>query len=540
MQRFASFANYDYPDTPSAFDFVKAGWYATGLGKETACFICNIKFSEWRKSLKPLDVHLQLSPECPFIKGENVEAVNVDRTVHQNVNGHANQSTRSEFESLTNGVEQINLTETNGSATCLQPHGFTDNTSSTPQNEYHVNGFSYSPYRDTPFIPPPTGDQTDNLLNGHQLNGFRHVNGDSLSNGQVSVDNPSRSSIHTEFVHDSSNGFSSRHFNGHSRSHSDRPHFGNHLQQNNNPFVPFTADIPPQIPLPLGPPAPENGHGYLLPPPISVFSTPKFPAYHPLNVRISSYQGFPSHTGQSPRVLAQAGMFYRGYSDRCSCFWCGIGLQNWSIEDDPWVEHARWSPRCQYLIDAKGEEFIALVQESYRQEDPVFPALNDDDTMIAELQSIGFSTESIQSAIKTLKSNGRNVNLHIVANFILENMLTEPQAQANENNLPKSDPPSQIGKKEEPNVVKANNALSMNNVNSPDKTNSIDENSKSIYEETTAMKEQLTCKVCMDNSVSVVFLPCGHIVVCSVCSVRLSKCPICRRYIREKVKTLMS
>ncbi|KAK3098308.1 hypothetical protein FSP39_018246 [Pinctada imbricata] len=83
---------------------------------------------------------------------------------------------------------------------------------------------------------------------------------------------------------------------------------------------------------------------------------PRYPAYAILNVRISSFQGWPSSLTQTPRMLALAGFFYAGYGDYVRCFFCGGGLRNWEDGDDPWVEHARWFARCSFLRMNKGEE----------------------------------------------------------------------------------------------------------------------------------------------------------------------------------------
>lgn len=93
------------------------------------------------------------------------------------------------------------------------------------------------------------------------------------------------------------------------------------------------------------------------------FDRPKYHAYAVLAVRISSFHGWPSHLTQSAKEMATAGYFYAGYSDYCRCFFCGGGLRNWDAGDDPWVEHARWFPRCQFLRMNKGFEFIELVQQ---------------------------------------------------------------------------------------------------------------------------------------------------------------------------------
>lgn len=54
------------------------------------------------------------------------------------------------------------------------------------------------------------------------------------------------------------------------------------------------------------------------------------------------------------------------------------------------------------------------------------------------------------------------------------------------------------------------------------------------------LQEERTCKVCMDKLVSIVFIPCGHLVVCCDCATSLRHCPICRAVIRGSVRAFMS
>jgi hypothetical protein len=53
---------------------------------------------------------------------------------------------------------------------------------------------------------------------------------------------------------------------------------------------------------------------------------------------------------QNPDELVKCGFFYGGREDLVVCFYCGISLGQWLTEDDPWIEHARWSPHCPYLL----------------------------------------------------------------------------------------------------------------------------------------------------------------------------------------------
>ena len=61
-----------------------------------------------------------------------------------------------------------------------------------------------------------------------------------------------------------------------------------------------------------------------------------------------------------------------------------------------------------------------------------------------------------------------------------------------------------------------------------------------MEEQLRRLQEERTCKVCMDKEVSIVFIPCGHLVVCKDCAPSLRKCPICRGTIKGTVRTFLS
>ena len=46
----------------------------------------------------------------------------------------------------------------------------------------------------------------------------------------------------------------------------------------------------------------------------------------------------------TPREIAAAGFFFLGERDRVKCWYCNGGLQNWELDDEPWIEHAKWFP----------------------------------------------------------------------------------------------------------------------------------------------------------------------------------------------------
>ncbi|NXX83592.1 BIR7B protein, partial [Urocolius indicus] len=164
---------------------------------------------------------------------------------------------------------------------------------------------------------------------------------------------------------------------------------------------------------------------------------PEYPEMVTEEMRLSTFQNWPQYTDMHPEQLARAGFFYTGQGDVVRCFYCDGGVRNWSFGDDPWREHAKWYPGCEFLLRSRGRGFVSSVQETFSS---------------TLLSPSGMSTE----------------------------------------------------------------------------------------EQLRRLQEERMCKVCMDRDVSVVFVPCGHLVACGECALNLRLCPICRAIIRGTVRTFMS
>ncbi|XP_048411190.1 baculoviral IAP repeat-containing protein 7-like isoform X2 [Stegostoma tigrinum] len=80
-------------------------------------------------------------------------------------------------------------------------------------------------------------------------------------------------------------------------------------------------------------------------------------------VRLRTYQNWPADIPIQPQQLAHAGFFYTGHRDNVKCFHCDGELRNWELGDNPWMEHAKWFPRCEYLIQMKGRDYVNRIQE---------------------------------------------------------------------------------------------------------------------------------------------------------------------------------
>ncbi|XP_061477326.1 LOW QUALITY PROTEIN: baculoviral IAP repeat-containing protein 1 [Rhineura floridana] len=73
--------------------------------------------------------------------------------------------------------------------------------------------------------------------------------------------------------------------------------------------------------------------------------------YEDEDIRLDSFKTWPQDAHADATTLAKAGYFYTGKKDIVQCFSCAGRLTNWKETDDPWKEHAKFSPHCK-LSDA--------------------------------------------------------------------------------------------------------------------------------------------------------------------------------------------
>ena len=125
------------------------------------------------------------------------------------------------------------------------------------------------------------------------------------------------------------------------------------------------------------------------------YTGPKVKRYITVESRVKSFNRWPERVVQKPEEMAEAGFFYcgkfiinylcilqflcplilycifinffytfLGLSDHVRCFHCGNGLRNWENDDNPWIEHIRWYPDCNFVLLSKGQEYINNVRIS--------------------------------------------------------------------------------------------------------------------------------------------------------------------------------
>ena len=70
-----------------------------------------------------------------------------------------------------------------------------------------------------------------------------------------------------------------------------------------------------------------------------------------------------------------------------------------------------------------------------------------------------------------------------------------------------------------------------------DVNKSLEEDIKALTAENEELKSRTLCKVCLDEKIRVLFLPCGHFITCVNCAASVVACPLCRSKIISYVKT---
>ena len=96
------------------------------------------------------------------------------------------------------------------------------------------------------------------------------------------------------------------------------------------------------------------------------------PAFSTYEARLESFGDWSPNHAQKPSDLAKAGFYYYGIKDMVKCFFCNGGLKNWEKDDDPYQDHVRWFPKCQFVKQLMGPKYIEAVKEKFKGEDSGF------------------------------------------------------------------------------------------------------------------------------------------------------------------------
>ena len=140
---------------------------------------------------------------------------------------------------------------------------------------------------------------------------------------------------------------------------------------------------------------------------------PYHPGYATEQSRLDSFREWPTNLIQQPNELSKAGFYYYGLKDMVKCFYCNGGLRNWDPIDEPIIEHARWFPRCSYIRQLKGVDFIEQVRERYKDLDNGFKDDYDDSLEYYDVvnnETSNIDTKNNSGSIKKRSISPRTIN----------------------------------------------------------------------------------------------------------------------------------
>ena len=278
-----------------------------------------------------------------------------------------------------------------------------------------------------------------------------------------------------------------------------------------------------------------------------ITAKPKRPEYSIESERLKTYEGWREDHHIKSADLAKAGYFFTGYSDCARCFYCGGGLRNWEIDDDVWVEHARWFPKCAFMRQCVGQPFIDVVQELNKKQETIsyeevineMKKLDLNDVIPKNVKNTRDEMES-DVAVRTIIDNGFNKEAVVeVATILLREFGKTLSADLIYEELVKKNIPMTGEKKidyEKTSISKKKKSAKANKEAVKADKAAI----KKLKDDNLNMRQQSQCKICMHREVSVVFLPCGHFCACNDCSFALKKCPMCRDDVKGVVRAFLS
>ncbi|XP_040113793.1 baculoviral IAP repeat-containing protein 2 isoform X2 [Oryx dammah] len=492
LYRMSTYSTFPTGVPVSERSLARAGFYYTGVNDKVKCFCCGLMLDNWKQGDNPIEKHKQLYPSCSFV--QNLVSV----TSLESTSKNASSPMRSSF------THSLSPTLEHGRSFS----GSYSNLSPNPINSRAVEDFS--PLRTNPYSYAMSTEEARFLtyqmwpltfLSPLELAraGFYYIGpGDRVAcfacGGTLNNWEPKDNAM---LEH-----------------------------QRNFPNCPFL----------------ENSLETLR------FSISNL-SMQTHAARLRTFMYWPSTVPVQPEQLASAGFYYVGRNDDVKCFCCDGGLRCWESGDDPWVEHAKWFPRCEFLIRMKGQEFVSEIQARY-------PHLLEQ--LLSTANTPGDENADPPNDLSLLRRNRMALFQQLTCVLpILDNLLKANVINKQEHDIikQKTQIPLQARELIDTVLVKGNSAANIfkNCLKEIDptlyKNLFVEKNMKyiptdvsglSLEEQLRRLQEERTCKVCMDKEVSIVFIPCGHLVVCQECAPSLRKCPICRGIIKGTVRTFLS
>ncbi|KAH3892738.1 hypothetical protein DPMN_016866 [Dreissena polymorpha] len=213
--------------------------------------------------------------------------------------------------------------------------------------------------------------------------------------------------------------------------------------------------------------------------------------------RLKSFESFPSEPSVSFIRLAQGGFFYDGQGSDVVCFFCHATYRPKDWGDNVRDIHKTLSPAC------------VFVNGGHTNNVPIHETNLSSNNEIVDNQNIE-DTSGAWSNIERAAVGGPQ-------DFVKrEDAHSDKETYSDERRTTSDDEiPERSG------------------------TLSVERDIEKVATDNEKLRSEIMCKICMDRDACVVFLPCGHMATCEVCSKALRKCAMCRTVIRRTIKSII-
>ncbi|XP_071425495.1 E3 ubiquitin-protein ligase XIAP isoform X3 [Pithys albifrons albifrons] len=262
--------------------------------------------------------------------------------------------------------------------------------------------------------------------------------------------------------------------------------------------------------------------------------------------RLKSFHNWPLGGQLTPKELANAGFYYTGVGDQVACFCCGGKLKNWEPSDRAWSEHKRHFPKCLFVL---GRDVGNVSSESIPDEfgisglnnaqHPRNPSMAKYGRRLQTFLSWTYPVEKERLAEAGFYSVGNGD--HVVCFHCGGGLQEWKENEDPWDQHAKWFPGCRFLSKEK--GIEFINNVHLRDVCNDSTTEAAEgtilPKDLSTEEKLRRLQEEKLCKICMAKDVSVVFIPCGHLVACKDCAQVLSECPLCRSDIMKRQEIFM-
>ena len=129
--------------------------------------------------------------------------------------------------------------------------------------------------------------------------------------------------------------------------------------------------------------------------------------------RLNTFEHWPKQMLPDKYALARSGFFYTGCGDKVKCFSCGEVISEWERTDDAWKEHAKWSPRCDYVRMVGGQRSFDVPDKprGFGDGTCVTTSSNNGPTFKPNFPAVSSGFGESKSTVQFWKTGGKKTNL---------------------------------------------------------------------------------------------------------------------------------